>query len=315
MAAMNPLGIVQRAGTSLVHFAQLPEEVLAGVPLDLLVPATAHPSNQVVIERRLNGRPLPPVRATPHTIDLVSGMQYFRALLPALAPGEVVEMVPHLSRAGQPLESLPPRTVRAASAPVAAHAAITDTSSAGVVPRYEYGMEFLGALTVQLAKPPEAFGATADGLHITFWIASGEIRGPRINAKIRGEGGDWMNVRRDGVGEANVRITFETDDGALLLACYYGIFDLGPGGYERALRLDYDPVPPLVVVPRFVTSHPDWLWLSRLQCVGVGRVTMADLKVRFDLYAVHVGQPLPTSGLPRVPGAPSVRAVNELSHR
>ena len=167
------------------------------------------------------------------------------------------------------------------------------------VPRYQWASEFLGAFTVQLAKPPESFGPAPDGLHITFYIASGEIHGPKINAKIRGEGGDWMLVRRDGVGVADVRITYETDDGALLLSRYYGIFDLGPGGYERALRNEYDPVPPLVLAPQFVTSHPNWLWLNRLQCLAVGRVTMADLLVRFDLYAIRAGQPLPSSGLPR----------------
>jgi hypothetical protein len=126
-----------------------------------------------------------------------------------------------------------------------------------------------------------------DGLHITFYIESGEIRGPKINAKIRGEGGDWMTVRRDGVGVADVRITYETDDGALLLSRYYGIFDLGPGGYERALRQEYDPVPPLVLAPQFLTSHPNWLcnWSNAL---AVGRVTMADLLVRFDLYAIRL---------------------------
>jgi hypothetical protein len=109
-------------------------------------------------------------------------------------------------------------------------------------------------------------------------------------------------VRHDGVGVADVRITYETDDGALLLSRYYGIFDLGPGGYERALRNEYDPVPPLVLAPQFVTSYPNWLWLTRLQCLAVGRVTMADLLVRFDLYAIRAGQPLPSSGLPRVAG-------------
>jgi hypothetical protein len=113
-----------------------------------------------------------------------------------------------------------------------------------------------------------------------------------------------MLVRRDGVGVADVRITYETDDGALLLSRYYGIFDLGPDGYERALRNEYDPVPPLVLAPQFVTSHPKWLWLNRLQCLGVGRVTMADLLVRFDLYAIRAGQPLPSSGLPRPHDAP-----------
>jgi Protein of unknown function (DUF3237) len=305
MDSMAPLGVAQFLGTTPVPFAAIPEEIAPGVPLDLLVPASAHPSNQLLIERRVKGRALTPVRATSHGIDGATGIQYFRALVPALAPGEVMELIPTLSRAGQVLERMLPKTIRAA-APATPAASAVNPRHDTAIPRYEYGMEFLGALNVQLAKPAESFGATADGLHITFWIASGEIRGPKINATILGEGGDWMNVRRDGVGEADVRITFKTDDGALLLSCYYGIFDLGPDGYARALREDYDPVPPLVVVPRFVTSHPDWLWLSRLQCVGIGRVTMADLKVRFDLYAVHVGQPLPSSGLPRVAGVPPV---------
>lgn len=307
MESMNPLGVAQIVGTTLLHFATIPDEIAAGVPLDILIPTAAHPSNQLVIERRAQGRALTPVRATPHTLDVANGVQFFRALLPPLAPGEVMELIPTLTRAGQLLESMVPKTIRGGAAPAALSVPTADAAPKNaVIPRYGYGMEFLGALNVQLAKPAESFGPTADGLHITFWIASGEIRGPRINATILGEGGDWMNVRRDGVGEADVRITFKTDDGALLLSRYYGIFDLGPDGYARALREDYDPVPPLVVVPRFVTSHPNWLWLTRLQCVGIGRVTMADLKVRFDLYAVRVGEPLPSSGLPHVAGVPPV---------
>ena len=88
-----------------------------------------------------------------------------------------------------------------------------------------------------------------------------------------------MLVRRDGVGVADVRITNETDDGALLLSRYYGIFDLGPAATTGAGN-EYDPVPPLVLAPQFVTLHPNWLWLNRLQCLAVGRVTMADLIVR-----------------------------------
>src|SRR5262249_3798505 len=92
------------------------------------------------------------------------------------------------------------------------------------------------------------------------------------------------------------------DDGALLLSRYYGIFDLGPDAYERALRGEFDPVPPLVLAPQFITSHPNWLWLNRLQCLAVGRATMADLIVRLAVYAIRTEQPLPPSGLPRVDG-------------
>jgi hypothetical protein len=282
-------------------FEALPAQVSADVPNDVsFFVLPAHPSNQLRIERVSSGRELPPVRAWPYGRDPVNGAQLFRAQLPPVAADETVEYKPVLTRSGLVVMELPARRtrgVRAAMAPI-----VQDRTPLppAAVPRYQWASEFLGAFTVQLAKAPESFGPAPDGLHITFYIASGEIHGPKINAKIRGEGGDWMLVRRDGVGVANVRITYETDDGALLLSRYYGIFDLGPNGYERALRNEYDPVPPLVLAPQFVTSHPNWLWLNRLQCLGVGGVTMADLLVRFDLYSIRAGQPLPSSGLPRL---------------
>jgi hypothetical protein len=284
-------------------FEALPAQVSADMPHEVsFTVLPAHPSNQLHIQRASGDRLLPPIRAWPYGRDGATGAQRFRALLPPLAPDETVELTPVLSRAGLVVAELPRRTtcgMRTTTLPIAPERA---AASANNVPRYRWTSDFLGAFTAQLAKVPESFGPGPDGLHITFYIASGEIHGPRINAKIRGEGGDWMLVRRDGVGVADVRITYETDDGALLLSRYYGVFDLGPNGYERALRKDYDPVPPLVVAPQFITSHPKWLWVNRLQCIGVGGVTMADLLVRFDLYAIHPGQPLPSSGLPPLEG-------------
>ena len=290
-------------------FETLPAQVSAGVPVAVSFEVSPlHPSNQLLVERTSNGRERPPVRGWPDGHDPATGAQRFRALLPALAPDETTEYRPVLTRSGLVVQALAPRAtrgVRLTAAPTS-----PDTTPAPSTPRYQWASEFLGAFTVQLAKPPESFGPGPDGLHITFYIASGEIHGPRINATIRGEGGDWMLVRRDGVGMADVRITYETDDGALLLSRYYGVFDLGPGGYERALRNEYDPVPPLVLAPQFVTSHPTWLWLNRLQCLAVGRVTMAALLVRFDLYAIRAGQPLPSSGLPRVDASPLIGDVH-----
>jgi Protein of unknown function (DUF3237) len=291
-----------------LRFEHVPSEVAAGAPFDVTFAVQPpHPSNQMHLERLSNGRIQSPLRASPVASDAT--VQRFQARLPALRLGETVEYTPVLTRSGLVVERLPTRTTRgvAAAAPAIEPPA---TSPGGTARRYEWSSEFLGAFTVQLAKPPESFGPVSDGLHITFYVESGEIHGPRIDAKIRGEGGDWMLVRGDGVGVADVRITYETDDGALLLSRYYGIFDLGPGGYERALRNEYDPVPPLVLAPQFVTSHPNWLWLNRLQCLAVGRVTMADLLVRFDLYAIRAGQPLPSSGLPRVAGEPLIGDVH-----
>jgi hypothetical protein len=288
-------------------FEALPSQVTAGLPLDLSFAVfPAHPSNQLVVELTSNGRERAAVRAWPDGVDPATGGQRFRVQLPPLAPDETAQYSPVLKRAGLVVQALPARSTRgiqaAPAAPDAAEALPTG------VPRYQWASEFLGAFTVQLINPPESFGPGPAGMHITYYIESGKIRGPKINGKVRG--GDWMLLRHDGVGVAESRITYETEDGALLLSRYYGIFDLGPDGYKRALRNDFDPVPPLVLAPQFITSHPSWLWLNRLQCLAVGRATMDDLVVRLDIYAIRTGQPLPSSGLPRVDAAPLIGDIH-----
>jgi hypothetical protein len=282
-------------------FEALPWQVSAGVPLDLSFTVfPAHPSNQLTVELRSNGRERLPVRGWPDGLDPVTGAQRFRVRMPPLAPDETAEYWPVVSRSGLVVEKLPARSTRGIPAPAAPTAPDINQAAPAAVPRYQWASEFLGAFTVKLIKPPESFGPGPDGMHITYYIESGEIHGPKINGKVRG--GDWMLLRHDGVGVAESRITYETDDGALLLSRYYGILDLGRDAYQRAQRNEFDPAPPLVLAPQFITSHPNWLWLNRLQCLAVGRADMVDLIVRLDIYAIRAGQPLPSSGLPRVDG-------------
>ncbi|MGJ7506628.1 DUF3237 domain-containing protein [Variovorax sp. GT1P44] len=290
-------------------FEALPSQVSADSPLDLLFTVfPAHPSNQLTVGRRSNGLESLSVRAWPDGIDPATGAQRFRVKLPPVAPGETAEYSPVVTRAGLVVQTLPVRSTRGIRAPATPTGPDTAHPLPTGEPRYQWASEFLGAFTVQLIDPPESFGPGPDGMHITYYIKSGEIRGPKINGKVRG--GDWMVLRHDGVGVAESRISYETDDGALLLSRYYGIFELGPDGYERAVRNDFDPVPPLVLAPQFITSHPDWLWLNRLQCMAVGRATMADLTVRLDIYAIRAGQPLASSGLPRVSASPLIGDIH-----
>lgn len=282
-------------------FEALPSQVGAARPLDLsFTVSPAHPSNQLTVECRSNGVERPGVRAWPEGVDPATGAQRFRVLMPALAPDETAEYAPVVTRAGLVVQELPRRSTRGIQTPAPSAGHGSGQSLPGDAARYQWASEFLGAFTVRLIKPPESFGPGPDGMRITYYIESGEIHGPKLNGKVRG--GDWMLLRQDGVGVAESRITYETDDGALLLSRYYGILDLGPDGYQRALRNEFDPNPPLVLAPQFSTSHPHWLWLNRLQCLAVGRADMADLVVRLDIYAIRAGQPLAMSGLPRANG-------------
>ena len=70
---------------------------------------------------------------------------------------------------------------------------------------------------------------------------------------------------------------------------YGGVLDLGSDGYDRALRGDFVPFPPLAVAPTFETPDYRLSWLNRLQCLGVGRVDTTGKRYDFDVYAVEVG--------------------------
>jgi Protein of unknown function (DUF3237) len=41
------------------------------------------------------------------------------------------------------------------------------------------------------------------------------------------------------------------------------------------------------ISPRFFTSHPEYLWLNRLHCLGVGEYRPATNDAKYDVYAVR----------------------------
>lgn len=96
-----------------------------------------------------------------------------------------------------------------------------------------------------------------------------------------------MTIRTDGVGILDVRATFQTHDGALIYTDYSGVVDVGEDGYQKFLRQDLPPFLSLRIVPRYHTAHPEYMWLNRIQCPGIGEVDMARLEVRYDVYAVR----------------------------
>ena len=94
-------------------------------------------------------------------------------------------------------------------------------------------------------------------------------------------------MRTDGVSILDVRATFESHDGALIETAFTGVGDLGENGYQKFLRQELPLSLQLRVAPRFRTAHPDYEWLNRVQCIGVGEINMEPLEVRFDIYAMR----------------------------
>ena len=140
----------------------------------------------------------------------------------------------------------------------------------------DYDLEHICSYVGRLADAPEIIGPVPEGIRVNFFSAGGEVTGPRIRGKVRPVGGDWVTVRKDGVAYLDVRTTFETDDGALILVTYLGLADFGEDGYERFLRGEMPPVVKLRTSPRFVTSHSEYLWLNRLFFIGIGEYRAAE---------------------------------------
>ncbi len=134
---------------------------------------------------------------------------------------------------------------------------------------------------------PEVIGPVPEGIKVNFYNGGGEFRGPGIQGKLREEGGDWVTVRQDGVALLDVRVTFETDDGVLILVTYHGMADFGEDGYEKFLSDRLPPAVKLRISPRFHTSHSKYLWLNRLHCFGVGEYDPEARTATYDVYAVR----------------------------
>jgi len=129
----------------------------------------------------------------------------------------------------------------------------------------------LAILTAQLG-PPQALGDTPQGNRKIVPVIGGSLIGARINARVLPFGGDWALTRADGVLTLDVRLTVETDDGALIHVTYTGMRHGPPDVMARLAR--GEPVDPASmyfrIAPRFETAALGYLWLNRLLAVGIG---------------------------------------------
>lgn len=152
---------------------------------------------------------------------------------------------------------------------------------------HPFQMDYLFSYTGTLQAPPEVIGPVPEGIRANFYITGGDVQGQKIKGCLRHAGADWFTMRTDGIGVLDVRTTIETHDGALIYLNYLGYGDMGVDGYERFARGDLPKKLTLRTAPQFRTAHPDYLWLQRLTCVGVGEVDLEKFVASYDVYAVR----------------------------
>jgi hypothetical protein len=270
-----------------------PEEVARGCRASLTIGVRPpSPANTVDVLYRVDGGFVQRAAGWELRTDYARELQYFRAAFPAFPRGDVVEYCPVLGCAGRqvPQEEIAlrlPSKFRLSGGSERVPSAPPRSVLAGKGQAFPE-LEYLSHVTVKFDKP-EVIGDTPQGVRINYWALGGTMVGPKLRGVVLPRSGDSFFVRRDGVGVIRVRATFKTDDGAMLSSEYDGSLELGENGYERALVGQFLPLPDAVVAPRFMTGHPKYAWLNRLQCIGVGRVRMEELFFEFDLFAIRPG--------------------------
>jgi Protein of unknown function (DUF3237) len=294
MHGVVPLG--QSASLSAKQGLSLPEGAMppGSRPTVAVAAAPGHPSDAVLVVTRRDGGPHQFARGVRQTTPEHGGPQWFNAALPPVEAGRRLDYRVELSRAGQCLATLPADgswlTVTGDPALLAPPPQPCPTPSLGArpsaaVPRWAYEMSFLGALTLDLRA--DDIGETPEGYRVNFMFEKGRLVGPRIDAVTR-DGGDFMCIRRDGIGRLDVRTTYETVDGALIFDRAGGYFDLGPDGYAKVAAGRLEGSPPLYATANLSTAHPKYAWLNRVPAFGIGKVALEQLQVQCDIYIPRV---------------------------
>ena len=122
-------------------------------------------------------------------------------------------------------------------------------------------LELIPLCTVAVTlRDPIAVGDGPSGLRLIYEVAEATVTGERIKGRMLGQASaDWLMITGT-TASLDVRATFETDDGAIILAQYAGRSDLsqGPGAA------------PIYVAPRFETGDERYAWLNSIQAAGKG---------------------------------------------
>ncbi len=128
--------------------------------------------------------------------------------------------------------------------------------------------------TIQISLHPiQDMGMTPHGHRRICPVSGGSFEGPRLRGVILPHaGGDWLLTRADGSFQQDVRMTLQTDDGALILMTYRGVRYASVEVSAKIAR--GEPVDRseyyLRTAPFFETGSEHYAWLNHIASVGVG---------------------------------------------
>jgi hypothetical protein len=115
-------------------------------------------------------------------------------------------------------------------------------------------------------------GMTPEGRRTIAPVTGGTFQGERLSGKVLPGGADWVRFRTDGTMMIDVRLTLQTDDGALIYLSYQGRF-IGAADAMAQLAQGKTLEPDsysLVTVVKFECGNERYAWLNDVIAVGLG---------------------------------------------
>ena len=128
-------------------------------------------------------------------------------------------------------------------------------------------------------------GATPFGTRHIDMLGEGSFEGPKLRGVVIG-GIDQKIFRSDGAMNPNVRLVLKTDDEALIYMSYTGIRHGSKEVMERISSGEEVDTSEYYLrnTPYFETSAPQYDWINRIVCVGIGR-RMPD-HAAYDIFEI-----------------------------
>ncbi|MDE1993400.1 MAG: DUF3237 domain-containing protein [Rhizobiaceae bacterium] len=122
------------------------------------------------------------------------------------------------------------------------------------------------------ARPAVPAGETPNGPRRVRVIYGGRFEGERLSGRVLDGGSDWQIVRPDGYTVLDVRLTIETDDGAMIYMTYGGLRH-GPADVMARIEKGevVDPASYYFRInPMFETASAKYDWLNGILGIGIG---------------------------------------------
>jgi hypothetical protein len=146
-------------------------------------------------------------------------------------------------------------------------------------------MDLRPLMTMQVTvEGPQAIGAVPKGKRVTAPVTGGSFEGARLRGKVLPGSSDWTLLRSDGVLELDLRLTLETDDGALIHMASFGLRH-GPAEVLAAIARG-EAVDPssyyFRTTLRFETGHPKYAFLNKLLALASG-----DRRPTGPIYSIY----------------------------